>query len=120
MIFFRSVWRMVLVVLTFAMGFTELAIKRPATRQLRADWLHRFCKKTVKRFGIELTAVGNFPDRGALITNHQSYIDILVLGTAARHGLAGFVIGNTAESLLPKVKCSLLVAKQSDFQDAVA
>jgi universal stress protein E len=46
-------------------------------------------------------------------------IDILVLGTAARHGVAGFVIGNTAESLLPKVNCSLLVAKQSASHVAV-
>jgi lyso-ornithine lipid O-acyltransferase len=82
-IFFRSVWRIVLVVLTFAGGFAELLITRPATRELRADWLHRFCKKIVKRFGVELSAVGEFPERGALITNHQSYIDILVL--AALH-----------------------------------
>jgi 1-acyl-sn-glycerol-3-phosphate acyltransferase len=83
-IFFRSLVRILLVVWTFAMGFAELLITRPATRELRAEWLHRFCKKATKRFGIEITSVGTFPERGALITNHQSYIDILVLAALHR------------------------------------
>jgi 1-acyl-sn-glycerol-3-phosphate acyltransferase len=65
------------------MGFAGLVISRPATRQLRAAWLHRFCKKLTRRFGIEISSTGAFPERGALITNHQTYIDILVL--AALH-----------------------------------
>jgi lyso-ornithine lipid O-acyltransferase len=81
--FFRSAVRIVRVVWMFAMEFAKLLITRPATRQLRADWLHGFCRKAVRRFGIEISSVGTFPERGALITNHQSYIDILVL--AALH-----------------------------------
>jgi universal stress protein E len=44
-----------------------------------------------------------------------NHIDVLVLGTAARHGVAGFIIGNTAENLLPRATCSLLVTKHSGF-----
>lgn len=42
-------------------------------------------------------------------------IDLLVLGTNARQGLAGVFIGNTAERLLPVINCSLLVVKPDGF-----
>lgn len=38
-------------------------------------------------------------------------IDILVMGTIARKGLAGFVMGNTAENIMQQVDCSLLTVK---------
>jgi nucleotide-binding universal stress UspA family protein len=46
---------------------------------------------------------------------HDHAIDLLVLGTAARSGLAQAFLGNTAERLLPEVRCSTLVAKALDF-----
>lgn len=46
--------------------------------------------------------------------DHQ--IDILVMGTSARHGLAGVFVGNTAERLLHTVDCSLLVVKPDGFE----
>lgn len=42
-------------------------------------------------------------------------IDILVMGTVARVGIPGFLIGNTAENVLQKVSCSLLVVKPEGF-----
>jgi universal stress protein E len=47
------------------------------------------------------------------IDDHQ--IDLLVIGTSARRGLAGAFLGNTAERLLTMVNCSLLAVKPSDF-----
>jgi nucleotide-binding universal stress UspA family protein len=41
--------------------------------------------------------------------------DLLVLGSVARMGLPGLLIGNTAESILEKVDCSFLVVKPADF-----
>jgi universal stress protein E len=37
--------------------------------------------------------------------------DLLVIGTVARSGLAGRLIGNTAESVLARVPCSILVVR---------
>ena len=62
----------------FVAAGTELAIKRPATRPTRADWLNRFCARAIKGLGVELTVVGNFPEGGAVIANHLSYLDIVV------------------------------------------
>jgi nucleotide-binding universal stress UspA family protein len=47
-------------------------------------------------------------------------IDLLVLGTIGRSGLAGFLIGNTAEDMLRRADCSLLALKPDGFLSPVA
>lgn len=47
----------------------------------------------------------------------QSGVDLLVMGTVARRGAAGWLLGNTAERVFDKVNCSLLAVKPQD--DAV-
>jgi 1-acyl-sn-glycerol-3-phosphate acyltransferase len=80
---FRAVMRCVRLAGMFAVAGTELVVKRPATREQRAEWLHRFCARALKGMGIEIDVVGEFPRRGALISNHLSYLDIVVF--AALH-----------------------------------
>jgi len=80
---FRAVMRCVRLAGMFVVAGTELAVKRPATREQRAEWLHRFCARALKGMGIEIDVVGEFPKRGALISNHLSYLDIVVF--AALH-----------------------------------
>lgn len=41
--------------------------------------------------------------------------DVLVMGTLARSGLTGFLIGNTAEQVLKDINCSLLALKPEGF-----
>ncbi len=41
--------------------------------------------------------------------------DLLAMGTLARSGLSGILMGNTAERLLPQIDCSLLAVKPADF-----
>lgn len=48
-----------------------------------------------------------------LVANHG--IDLLVMGTLGRVGLPGLVIGNTAESILEQVECSVLAIKPDGF-----
>lgn len=45
-------------------------------------------------------------------------VSAVVLGTIARTGLAGLVIGNTAERVLRHVRCSVLALKPAGFADA--
>ena len=42
-------------------------------------------------------------------------IDLLVMGTLCRTGIAGFLIGNTAEEVLNQVDCSVLTIKPEGF-----
>jgi lyso-ornithine lipid O-acyltransferase len=76
--FFRAVGRSIQLVGMFIVAGTELAITRPATREQRADWLHRFCARALRGMGIQITVEGTYPERGALISNHLSYLDIVV------------------------------------------
>lgn len=46
-------------------------------------------------------------------------VDILVMGTVARTGVAGFIMGNTAENVLRNLSCSLLALKPNGFVSPV-
>lgn len=81
--FFRALGRSVQLAGMFVSAGTELAVKRPKTRAARADWLHRFAAGAMRRMGIEIRVTGAFPERGAVISNHLSYLDIVVF--AALH-----------------------------------
>jgi universal stress protein E len=41
--------------------------------------------------------------------------DLVVMGTVSRGGVAGMLVGNTAEKLLYRLDCSLLTVKPDDF-----
>ena len=41
--------------------------------------------------------------------------DVVVMGTIARSGIAGFIIGNTAETILNQLTCSVLAVKPPGF-----
>ncbi|MGJ8602613.1 MAG: universal stress protein [Marivita sp.] len=58
---------------------------------------------------------------GDVIPEHVAAegIDTIVMGTLTRTGVAGFFIGNTAETVLNHVSCSVLTAKASGFQSPV-
>lgn len=55
------------------------------------------------------------PTRLILECVERFEIDLAVLGTISRAGLAGLVVGNTAERLLDQLDCSLLAVKPEDF-----
>jgi len=42
-------------------------------------------------------------------------VDVLIMGTVARTGIPGFIIGNTAENIVQKLSCSLLAMKPNGF-----
>ena len=49
----------------------------------------------------------------------QQQIDILVMGTLARTGIPGFIIGNSAENIVQNLSCSLLALKPQGFTSPV-
>jgi universal stress protein E len=66
-----------------------------------------------------LDELGILPDEAILKFIKENTIDLLVMGTIARGGIAGIMIGNTAERLLPELKCSLLAIKPKNFVSPV-
>ena len=49
----------------------------------------------------------------------QLQADLVVMGTVARTGIPGFIIGNTAESILDQLTCSVLALKPPGFVSPV-
>lgn len=45
--------------------------------------------------------------------------DLVVMGTVARSGISGVLIGNTAESVLSQLQCAMLAIKPGDFASPV-
>jgi len=43
-------------------------------------------------------------------------IDLVVLGTVARAGIAGLIMGNTSERLLQRLPCSVMAVKPDGFR----
>jgi len=56
-------------------------------------------------------------DAGTVIPEFaaKEQIDLIVMGTVARVGLEGYFIGNTAETVLNRVACSVLTIKPEGF-----
>ena len=42
-------------------------------------------------------------------------VDCIVMGTVARTGVRGFIMGNTAETILEQIDCSVLAIKPQGF-----
>jgi universal stress protein E len=60
------------------------------------------------------------PTRAVLEAVERLDPDLVVLGSVSRGGIAGLLIGNTAERLLGRLDCSILTVKPEDFVCPVA
>ncbi len=50
---------------------------------------------------------------------YKEKVDLIIMGTVCRTGIAGFFIGNTAEKVLQQVHCSVLTVKPDGFATPV-
>lgn len=46
--------------------------------------------------------------------------ELLIMGTSGHSGIKGFLIGNTAERLLPQLRCSVLAIKPEGFESGIS
>jgi 1-acyl-sn-glycerol-3-phosphate acyltransferase len=79
--FFRRLYRILAVAFTFAYSTVEVIILRPKTRAERAAWLCRIGNRLLRTQQITFTTIGPVPTHGAIISNHLSYVDILLHGS---------------------------------------
>jgi 1-acyl-sn-glycerol-3-phosphate acyltransferase len=57
-------------------------IVRPDTPERRAEWNHSCARIVIKALGIRLKITGKPPERGLLVSNHLSYLEVLIYGAA--------------------------------------
>ncbi|MFN8424377.1 MAG: lysophospholipid acyltransferase family protein [Candidatus Binatia bacterium] len=110
----RAVTRLLLLGATTAAGYSVLVLGQtligrtsPRARRFRQKMFKGWCAVVLRTLAIDTTVVGELPTAPyLLVTNHLSYVDILVIGAhletvfLARHDIAGWpVIGWAAERL---------------------
>lgn len=77
----RRVFRLLVLLTTSLQAGVSFLLRRlqgPLTTSQRAEWLHYWCVLVLRRLEIEVSSHGAFPTRGLLVSNHLSYLDILV------------------------------------------
>lgn len=76
--FFRKLWRALKVLTVFAFYLVKLLLTRPRTRPQRAAWLTDFCCAVLHTLDVACSVQGPVPTAGAVITNHLTFLDILL------------------------------------------
>jgi 1-acyl-sn-glycerol-3-phosphate acyltransferase len=57
-------------------------LRRDASRTECAEWLHQSCARGLSAINVHLSSTGALPSRGLIVSNHLSYLDILVMSAA--------------------------------------
>ena len=81
----RAIRRAVTLVLALTvcvLRFWLLRLRGPLTREQQAGWSQYSSRLVLRAFGIQYRVEGQPPTRGLVVSNHLSYIDILVLEAA--------------------------------------
>ena len=77
----RSLIRLLILLETaveYCVRFSTRRVRARLSLEERAEWLHESCRAGLRRLNISVHARGAFPRHGLLISNHLSYLDILV------------------------------------------
>jgi 1-acyl-sn-glycerol-3-phosphate acyltransferase len=59
--------------------FTTAFVAKASKRRARAAWLNRAARRHIKIYSCDYRSIGPIPKSGLLVSNHLSYLDILVI-----------------------------------------
>jgi 1-acyl-sn-glycerol-3-phosphate acyltransferase len=74
----RSVWRSFLFLMVLVPAVVDWWVRRPAAGAPGAVWIHGWSRRIVKCLGFRCEVEGQIPAGGAVVSNHLSYLDILM------------------------------------------
>lgn len=101
-------------------GDAEFARYSEGTRQRATSTLSRIARSFEGRFDVKSTVLRRGEPQHVIPEFVVSEgIDVLVMGTVARGGISGVLIGNTAERVLRRLHCSVLTLKPDGFVSPV-
>jgi 1-acyl-sn-glycerol-3-phosphate acyltransferase len=69
------------VVILFDYLFTTAFTPEKFRRVARAAWMHRACRRHLRIYSCTVSFEGPVPKNGLLVTNHLSYLDVLVIAS---------------------------------------
>lgn len=101
----------------------ELAEYRKSLKERAENKLHEQLSvtdyRTVEK-GVQVH-IAEGPAHACILSAIENLdIDLLIMATHGRGGIPGMLFGNTAETLLPELPCSLLALKPDDFECPVS
>jgi 1-acyl-sn-glycerol-3-phosphate acyltransferase len=74
----QAAWRILRVAaLLLALGF-DLFLRPVCSTADGAERMHRYCRRIVRALGVSWSVEGTLPQEGAVVSNHLSYLDILL------------------------------------------
>ena len=76
--FVRSLFKLVWVLILLLSAVLDWWVRRPGVGAPGAVWIHGWCRRLVRVIGVEVRVVGELPACGAVVSNHLSYLDILL------------------------------------------
>lgn len=84
-------------------------------REIHARWLDDLIDEVGSGADVRTHLVKGAPERVIPGFAAETRPDLIVMGTIARTGVRGLVLGNTAESVLGQVQCGVLFVKPPGF-----
>ncbi len=85
-----------------------------AVRRIKDELAAKVSDEIKSKVKVVMTVVVGIPVQKILSISRQRYIDLIVLGTHGRTGMARAVMGSVAANVLKKAKCPVLTVRQSD------
>ncbi|RPH48397.1 MAG: universal stress protein UspA, partial [Lysobacterales bacterium] len=87
-----------------------------SARRASQDTMAAFTKPLADRLnGVTVQLVEGEPERAISHFVDRNGVDLVVMGTVARSGIPGLVMGNTAERVLQRLRGSVLAIKPPGF-----
>src|SRR5580700_11905337 len=77
-ILLRSVWRSFVFLTLLMAAVVDGWVRRPEVGAGGAVWIHGWSRRIVKWMGFRCEVEGRIPERGAVVSNHLSYLDVLL------------------------------------------
>jgi lyso-ornithine lipid O-acyltransferase len=74
----RSVWRGALFAVLLLVATVDCKVRRPKVGAEGAVWIHGWCRRIVRVLGLRCSVEGEVPRSDAVVSNHLSYLDILL------------------------------------------
>ena len=87
--------------------------------QLLQEVIAKFGKETLQYVEPQTHLVKGSARKEIPAMAKQIKADLVIMGTVARTGVPGFIIGNTAETILNQLDCSVLAIKPPGFETPV-
>jgi len=98
--------------------FEKYANEELAHARKRVEYIRESTRDDDTRIEVDIVEGSAEQVIPAYATNNN--IDLLVLGTVARSGIRGILIGNTAEVVLENAPCSILAVKPPEFVSPIS